>query len=129
MELKLYQQLKAGLLDSLAGVSERPDAAYQHGVERYAPEAESGIKPWGARPLPAGWRNLLAYWMATGNGKTLLMHLNILQYIEHLGGLQAFDELQLILTTPGVNLIEQHRQPARTVDILQACRYCKPDTH
>lgn len=55
-------------------------------------------------------RNLLAYWMATGSGKTLLMHLNILQYIDHIGGLQAFDELQIILTTPGVNLIDQHRR-------------------
>jgi len=52
----------------------------------------------------------LVYWMATGSGKTLLMHLNILQYIEHIGGGQAFDELQLILTTPGVNLIEQHER-------------------
>ena len=54
--------------------------------------------------------NLLAYWMATGSGKTLLMHLNILQYIDHIGGMQAFDELQIIVTTPGVNLIEQHRR-------------------
>lgn len=52
----------------------------------------------------------LVYWMATGSGKTLLMHLNILQYIEHIGGSQAFDELQIILTTPGVNLIEQHER-------------------
>lgn len=52
----------------------------------------------------------LVYWMATGSGKTLLMHLNILQYIEHIGGGQAFDELQIILTTPGVNLIEQHER-------------------
>ena len=149
MELKLYQQLKVELLGSLAGVSERPEAAYQHAVERYAPEAESGVKPWGreaisrwlaqynalvSRPMRLRYyqimalyftegvlreqrsnpltprRNLLAYWMATGSGKTLLMHLNILQYIEHLGGLHAFDELQLVLTTPGVNLIEQHRR-------------------
>jgi hypothetical protein len=55
-------------------------------------------------------QNALVYWMATGSGKTLLMHLNILQYIEHIGGAQAFDELQLILTTPGVNLIEQHER-------------------
>lgn len=55
-------------------------------------------------------RNMLAYWMATGSGKTLLMHLNILQYIDHIGGMQAFDELQIILTTPGVNLIDQHRR-------------------
>lgn len=52
----------------------------------------------------------LVYWMATGSGKTLLMHLNILQYIEHIGGGAAFDELQIILTTPGVNLIEQHER-------------------
>lgn len=149
MELKLYQQIKAELLGSLASASERPDAAFQNAVERYAPEAESGIKPWGrkaialwltqynalvSRPVrlryyqimalyftegvlreqrsnpAAPRRNLLAYWMATGSGKTLLMHLNILQYIEHLGGLHAFDELQLVLTTPGVNLIEQHRR-------------------
>ncbi|MFW5931042.1 MAG: DEAD/DEAH box helicase family protein, partial [Desulfosalsimonas sp.] len=52
----------------------------------------------------------LVYWMATGSGKTLLMHINILQYIEHIGGPQGFDHLQIILTTPGVNLIEQHEQ-------------------
>jgi len=52
----------------------------------------------------------LVYWMATGSGKTLLMHLNILQFIDHIGGVQAFDELQLILTTPGVNLIQQHER-------------------
>ena len=55
-------------------------------------------------------RTMLAYWMATGSGKTMLMHLNILQYIDHIGGWRAFDELQIILTTPGVNLIEQHRR-------------------
>lgn len=57
--------------------------------------------------------NMLAYWMATGSGKTLLMHLNILQYIAHIGGMQAFDELQIVLTTPGVNLIDQHRRELR----------------
>lgn len=62
------------------------------------------------RKEDAARRNMLAYWMATGSGKTLLMHLNILQYIDHIGGMQAFDELQVIVTTPGVNLIEQHRR-------------------
>lgn len=57
-----------------------------------------------------GEQKALVYWMATGSGKTLLMHLNVLQYIDHIGGAQAFDELQLILTTPGVNLIEQHER-------------------
>ncbi len=52
----------------------------------------------------------LVYWMATGSGKTLLMHLNVLQYLEHIGGTHGFDQLQIILTTPGVNLIQQHEQ-------------------
>lgn len=64
-------------------------------------------------------RNMVAYWMATGSGKTLLMHINILQYIDHIGGFQAFDELQVIVTTPGVNLIEQHRREiAPIIDAL-----------
>lgn len=64
-------------------------------------------------------RNMLAYWMATGSGKTLLMHINILQYIDHIGGFQAFDELEVMVTTPGVNLIEQHRREiAPIIDAL-----------
>jgi hypothetical protein len=65
----------------------------------------------------------LVYWMATGSGKTLLMHLNILQYISHIGGVQAFDELQLILTTPGVNLIDQHERELGEV-VQQLNRIC-----
>lgn len=71
-------------------------------VREQGPGTSAGLKGMG--------RNMLAYWMATGSGKTLLMHLNILQYIAHIGGMQAFDELQIVLTTPGVNLIDQHRR-------------------
>jgi len=155
MELKLYNRLKAELLGTLASAAECYNPSYQLAVERFAPEAESGLAKWGrdainewlreytrlTKPVHLRYyqvlalyfaeavlrgrrvgdkthanRNMLAYWMATGSGKTLLMHLNILQYIAHLGGgsfaagLRAFDELQIILTTPGVNLIEQHRR-------------------
>jgi len=51
--------------------------------------------------------NALAYWMATGSGKTIIMHINIFQFIEHNKG---FKDLELIMTTPGVNLIEQHER-------------------
>lgn len=50
------------------------------------------------------------------------MHLNILQYIDHIGGWRDFDELQIILTTPGVNLIEQHRAKRSSLKSLnQQC--------
>ena len=58
----------------------------------------------------------LAYWMATGSGKTLVMHLNILQYLHHFckednarGNTQA-KTLQIFLTTPLANLIKQHER-------------------
>lgn len=79
---------------------------FTEGVLRELREQGAGMGP-GLNGLQ---RNMLAYWMATGSGKTLLMHLNILQYIDHIGGMQAFDELQIVLTTPGVNLIDQHRR-------------------
>lgn len=49
----------------------------------------------------------LAYWMATGSGKTIIMHLNILQYIVHC---KNFRDFEIIMTTPGVNLIDQHER-------------------
>ncbi len=57
-------------------------------------------------------KNALAYWMATGSGKTIIMHLNVLQFIEHNKG---FKDLELIMTTPGVNLIEQHEREAISI--------------
>ena len=52
-------------------------------------------------------KNALAYWMATGSGKTMIMHINIFQFIAHNKG---FKDLELIITTPGVNLIQQHER-------------------
>jgi len=61
-------------------------------------------------------KNALAYWMATGSGKTMIMHINIFQFIEHNKG---FKDLELIITTPGVNLIQQHeREVTPLVDYL-----------
>ena len=44
------------------------------------------------------------------------MHINIFQFIEHNKG---FKDLELIITTPGVNLIQQHeREVTPLVDYL-----------
>lgn len=50
-----------------------------------------------------------AYWMATGSGKTLLMHLNVMQLLQR-WQIDRPDRVELIVTTPGLNLIEQHRR-------------------
>lgn len=53
--------------------------------------------------------NKLAYWSATGSGKTLLMHCNILQYQHYLGrhGRQR-DLNRMLLLTPNEGLSLQH---------------------
>jgi hypothetical protein len=58
-------------------------------------------------PYPKIKEKGLAYWMATGSGKTIIMHLNILQYIAHC---KNFRDFEIIMTTPGVNLIDQHER-------------------
>jgi len=53
--------------------------------------------------------NKLAYWNATGSGKTLIMHINILQYQHYL---KAFGKLRdlnrIIVLTPNEGLSKQH---------------------
>lgn len=51
----------------------------------------------------------LAFWMATGSGKTLLMHVNILQYRHYLAKHGRTRELnRTILLTPNEGLSKQH---------------------
>ena len=53
--------------------------------------------------------NKLAFWMATGSGKTLLMHANILQYRHALSRYGRRRELnRIILLTPNEGLSQQH---------------------
>ena len=56
----------------------------------------------------------LAFWNATGSGKTLLMHINILQYRHYLGLYGRVGELnRTILLTPNEGLSRQHLREFR----------------
>jgi len=53
--------------------------------------------------------NKLAFWMATGSGKTLLMHINLLQYLSSLSKHGRPRELnRILLLTPNEGLSHQH---------------------
>ncbi|WP_339889900.1 DEAD/DEAH box helicase family protein [Neptuniibacter pectenicola] len=53
--------------------------------------------------------NMVAYWSATGSGKTLIMHANILQYGYYLKRYgKAGDINKIILLTPNEGLTHQH---------------------
>ena len=62
--------------------------------------------------------NKLAYWSATGSGKTLLMHANILQYQYYLEKHGRRHELnRIILLTPNEGLSKQHLREFDTAGI------------
>lgn len=53
--------------------------------------------------------NKIAFWMATGSGKTLLMHAHILQYRRHIDKHGRTREMnRIILLTPNEGLSQQH---------------------
>jgi len=55
--------------------------------------------------------NKLGFWMATGSGKTLLMHCHIRQYLHYLGRAGRRQELnRIILLTPNEGLSRQHKE-------------------
>ena len=55
--------------------------------------------------------NKIAFWQATGSGKTLIMHVNILQYHHYLKKYGRQNEVnRTILLTPNEGLSEQHRK-------------------
>ena len=51
----------------------------------------------------AGDLNKLAYWMATGSGKTLLMHLNYYQYLHYRSETDPPDNVLLVTTGEGMS--------------------------
>lgn len=58
--------------------------------------------------------NKLAFWNATGSGKTLLLHVNILQYLHYFqaGNSNLFPD-RIILLTPNEGLSRQHLEEFR----------------
>ena len=103
--LDRYGRSPAALLESLNGHVDRLNSErLGGGVEPYEP---SDLKK-------------LAFWMATGSGKTLLMHLNYRQYLHY--NREPLDNILLI--TPSEDLTRQHLEelqasaiPARRFDL------------
>lgn len=54
--------------------------------------------------------NKLAYWCATGSGKTLMMHINIKQYLHYAEKYHAKKLNRILILTPNEGLSSQHLQ-------------------
>ena len=59
----------------------------------------------------------LAFWCATGSGKTLLMHINIKQYLHYAEKYQAKKLNRIIILTPNEGLSLQHLQELRASNL------------
>ena len=61
------------------------------------------------QPFVGDELNKVAFWNATGSGKTLLLHVNILQYLHYFqrGNREAYPD-KIILLTPNEGLSRQH---------------------
>jgi len=66
---------------------------------------ESGYQ---ASPFEENNLNKLAFWNATGSGKTLLMHVNIKQFLHYQKKCRAGKINKILLVTPNEGLSEQH---------------------
>ena len=63
------------------------------------------------QPFEDAALNKIAFWNATGSGKTLLLHVNILQYLDYAPAKERPDKI--ILLTPNEGLSRQHIGEAR----------------
>ncbi len=61
-----------------------------------------------AEPFTLETLNKLAFWNATGSGKTLIMHINIKQYMHYAGKYNQHHQNKVLLITPGEALSKQH---------------------
>ena len=93
------------------------------------------LKDWGERPRdllkPFDEQSLkkLAFWNATGSGKTLLMHVNLEQYLHYLKKYRQENSLnRVIVLTPNEGLTQQHLEEFRLSGI-SASEFSKVAKH
>lgn len=68
---------------------------FQENVFNFKPDTWHGVPPFEEDDL-----NKLAFWCATGSGKTLLMHVNIKQYLHYAAKYRAPKLNRIIILTP-----------------------------
>lgn len=70
-----------------------------------------------AQPFKLEDLNKLAFWNATGSGKTLVMHINIKQYLHYANHYNQHHQNKVLLITPNEGLSKQHLEEFAKSDI------------
>lgn len=80
-----------------------------------------------AQPFTLACLNKLAFWNATGSGKTLIMHVNIKQYLHYANHYNQNHQNKVLLITPNEGLTKQHLEEFKLSDI-RANSFSKNDS-
>lgn len=102
--LRYFQHLALLYTEILLDRRRRSPAAVVRDLNGYAQNMEGGPSGFSREDL-----DKLAFWMATGSGKTLLMHINYYQFLHHND--EPLDNILLI--TPNEGLTGQHLDEMR----------------
>ena len=86
-------------------------------VERTYFKGKNNKKVFIAQPFTFDALNKLAFWNATGSGKTLIMHVNIKQYLHYARKYNHQHENKVLLITPNVGLSKQHLEEFKLSNI------------
>ncbi len=100
--LRYFQQIAAIYAELFLSRRAAAPEALAHDIHKYVQSRRGDFL---IGEITAADLNKLAFWMATGSGKTLIMHLNYLQFL-HYSGSERLDNI--ILITPNEGLSSQH---------------------
>jgi len=110
IQLEYFQYLAALYTEIFLDRRANDQSAFVRDLNWFVAEQNSPL-PHAARypPFTAGDLNKIAYWMATGSGKTLLMHINYHQFLRY----EPDPGDNLLLITPNEGLSAQHLEELR----------------
>ena len=126
--LKYFQMLAALCTEVYLDRMSREPAKFRHDINLYLREAnEEKVAHYQFDYFNTGDLNKLAFWMATGSGKTLVMHINYYQWLyyaerdahKNVGRSEKVDNI--LLLTPNAGLSRQHIEEMRLSGI--PCRH------
>lgn len=120
--LDKYFRNKAKLLAELNKYLEEFNQKQREEIERVGKKRGKDI--FIAEPFTLAQLNKLAFWNATGSGKTLLMHINIKQYLHYALKYNQHHQNKVLLITPNEGLSKQHLLEF-ALSNLQASRFSK----
>lgn len=111
IQLKYFQYLAALYTEIFLDRRSNEPAAFLNDLNAFV-SSENARMPYGAHYLPFRISDLnkIAYWMATGSGKTLLLHINYRQFLRYQPN--PGDNI-LLVTPPGDLLAQQHLDELR----------------